>query len=281
MRTLVIVYQHLAASDLGAYGGAQPLTTFDEFASRSDVYDWVYVADRTQPVTHELKQSCGNSFREVSAIEEIPESVSELASEAADGSTLFLNLSSETSPEQLDQSFASALDAWKTATRDSDSDTPSTIIVTANLGAHIDVDTLDAHPERSVAEAAAHIPLIIQPPGQNVSRRRTKLLTSDLIVEALKVISESAASYQNFRDSEGAMQISYQSRSMLAVRTEHALLIRSRDGDDSDDDHFLSLYLKPEDFWEVLDVASQYPVVVDHFFETGELTLPQQGDDAS
>ncbi|MEW4490148.1 hypothetical protein AB1L42_18835 [Thalassoglobus sp. JC818] len=278
MRTFVIVFQHLPASELGAYGGSRSLTAFDEFTSCADVYDWVYVADRTHPLTQELNGISRASFRQANSIEEIDDNVQELASGSSSVSTLLLNLPSDTPIAEIDRAFASTLNSWKTAT---DSNEPTTVVVTANLGEHIDVDALATHPERSVTEAAAHIPLIIQQPGQDVSRRRSRLLTSDSIPSAVRAISESTGSYLNFRDEAGATQIEYQSRSMQAIRTEQALLIRSRESDESGESHFLSLYLKPEDCWEVLDVASQYPLVVEHFLETGELTLPQQGHQAS
>ena len=69
-------------------------------------------------------------------------------------------------------------------------------------------------------------------------------------------------------------QVTYGTEQWMAVRTHEWLLIKPKNS--PDDEYSEKLFRKPEDLWEILDVANQYPLVVEDFRKTGQLTFPAE-----
>ncbi|WP_145198854.1 hypothetical protein [Thalassoglobus polymorphus] len=192
-----------------------------------------------------------------------------------------LQFGSEIQPAEADGIVSKLLEVLASC------DSPTAVILTAIEGGNYqefqtenDSSSNDTSAKKTsadgftVGEIEAHVPLIVKLPQQEFSRRRMELITTSKILELVSNLLESPEAYSSWRDQLVTGQIQYASEQERAVRTEHWLLIQSREAK-ADDRDSMFLFRKPEDVWEILNVVDQYPQVIDNYIETGQLTYPE------
>ena len=113
----------------------------------------------------------------------------------------------------------------------------------------------------SIGEAVCHVPLILRGAALPAGRRSWELGSGATIVD---VISQAR---RGETPQLRAERIQYESPMASATRTSNWLFIQRTDTGlaDSSEDETVQLFRQPEDRWQSLDVAAQYPEVVDQF----------------
>ncbi|SFH87938.1 alkaline phosphatase family protein [Planctomicrobium piriforme] len=167
----------------------------------------------------------------------------------------------------LDDALASTLDEIEL---DPDSDVVIVAGVSGDAGR-----VPDERPDwlAAVSEPVVHLPLLIHIVGQEQHVRIDELVGVDdlqRLIEMLK--NEGPAAVEAWRDSLVHNELRLDSPLSKAVRTQKWLLVEKKnDPDEASAMREVRLFRKPEDVWEMLDVASQFPELIDHYLETGEL----------
>lgn len=262
MNSLVILFHSLSASSLSCYGADFRTPTFDELAARGDIFTNCY-SDAAGKLIDELVRQLPTQV----VSETNPEiDFSKAANiDTQNNKTLIIvvEVISDREAKSYDQILSMILAQAK-----SQFDSSYNLVVTALKGAGSKKDEV-ALPN----DLNAHVPLIVSVAGQTTSRRRMELLTSSNVVELIELLRAPATAYQEYRDSLTNNQITYSSGVTTATRTQHWLHLQSNETDDHGETS-QQLFRKPEDVWEILDVADQYPQVIDHFAITGQLSFP-------
>ena len=145
--------------------------------------------------------------------------------------------------------------------------------------------SLDADPEehddwvRSVCEPVVHLPLLLQHPAVPSGRLR-EFVTAESLLQLMRLClseesTDMAATIQQWQNELTDSSVQYDSPLAHAVRTENWLFIERRHPPESageiadpaqdEEEPEVRLYRKPEDVWESMDLASQYPDVLDSF----------------
>ncbi len=265
MKLLVILFEELSASALGCYGGRRQTPRIDSLAAAGDVFTMCF-AEESSPDPATLVQS--SSSVSVNHIDDLdhPDFSSNFLNDNAE--TFFIRVGAQLSGEHVDQVVGKLLDLIT-----NDRSILPTILFTARRGLIQDSEKVASR--SPVGESAAHIPLIVASPEQTQSRRRNELITTTNLRELVPALYSSFEEYSAWRDSLHRQQIEYRSDNAVATRTRDWLLIQT-DAEGDDAENCIQLYRKPEDIWEVLEVADQYPQVVEHFQETGILSFPSE-----
>ncbi len=265
MKLLVILFDELSASSLGCYGGRQQTPRIDSLAAVSDVFTMCF-AEESAPDPAMLVQS--SSSVAVDHVDHLdhPEIIEEIRDDNAE--TLFVRVSAQVPREYVDQVIGKLFDLMA-----NDLCIRPTILLTARKGFVEDSEKIAS--QSPVGEAAAHTPLIVAWPGQTHSRRRDDFITTTDLRGFIHTLYSSTEEYSAWRDSLDRQQIEYRSDTAIATRTRDWLLIQTNDKGDLAEKS-IQLYRKPEDIWEILDVADQYPQIVEHFVETGILSFPPE-----
>jgi len=265
MKLLVILFDELSASSLGCYGSRERTPRIDSLAAVGDLFTMCF-ADGSSPDPAMLVQS--SSSVSVNRADDLDHSdfIEKICEDNAE--TFFIRVSAQLAQEHVDQVVGKLLDLMT-----KDLSTLPTILFTARKGS-IGGSEKVAN-QSPVGESAAHVPMIVAWPGQTHSRRRDDLITTADFKGFIHTLSSSIEEYSAWRDSFNRQQIEYRSGDAVATRTRDWLLIQKNvEGDDVESS--IQLYRKPEDIWEILDVANQYPQVVEHFVETGILSFPPE-----
>lgn len=140
---------------------------------------------------------------------------------------------------------------------------------------------------RSISDVVAQLPLLIHLPRRDLGERCQELLQSADLLPLLTGIGRRG---EGRRESEGSVverlagqrEIVYQSASAQAIRDKDWLFIQRREppgtqqAADQRDERGAYLFRKPEDAWELLDVADQYPELLEHLKTTGRLPFHGQ-----
>ncbi|WP_437223903.1 hypothetical protein SH661x_003405 [Planctomicrobium sp. SH661] len=126
---------------------------------------------------------------------------------------------------------------------------------------------------KSVSEPVVHFPFIVHRVGDEVADNFEFL--------SLQQFSRLAASsFRNLSESFDWADTTFRSESASAVRTPSWLLVENLTGAqssavDAASDPEIQLFRKPEDFWDVNDVASQHPDLIDYYRQHGRLPVNQ------
>lgn len=296
----MLLCDHLTTSQLSCFGGGTPTLLVDRLALRADRYTGCF-ADSS----FDLLQACQQQLPEAVCLTPQSESADLKLVHAALKSSRMVLL-----PLELKQGI-STLDAWLRQLADSriSDELRCQLVLTACQG----ISTPAAAPESESStaskaprnvEQASHVPLLIAPHEQQVSRCRTQLLTTHEIPGLLALLLQQPDVYEDWRDRKSPTQIEYAVKHFRAIRSRDWLLLESQTrqsaqefpdpvcsehptgyqpaiSTESDYDPTLpvqiELYRKPEDIWEAFDVADQHPQIVESFEKTGKLP----GADAS
>ncbi len=288
MKTVTLLFEKLSAASLGCYGSGFPTPGIDEFATTSDLFTSCF-ADRSCEQLDKWMSS--KNLRRINTLDEWENLDFEhliLNNESQSQGLLF---GGEIQPAEADGIVAKVLEALASC------DSPPAVVLTAIQGGNYqnmqpenettsgetssDDTSANEPPAKkssadgyTVGEIEAHVPLIVNLPQQEFSRRRMELTTTSKLPELISSLLESPEHYSSWRDQLVTGQIRYASEHERAVRTERWLLIQSRE-DKADDPDSMFLFRKPEDVWEILNVVDQYPQVIDNYIETGQLTYPE------
>lgn len=266
MSTLLILFEHLSATEIGCYGGRPHTPHLDSLAANGDLFTACY-ADHKAPQLKQLLEE--SALQTVSSVIELrSQGLSKLRTNlVAELQVLYFqgSYSGIQADEMVEEALAQLLRTSKNDRR---------LIISSLFGEAPSETDLNFH--APLRESAAHIPLIIAIPGQTFSRRRSQLLTTAGLTKLVRAATQSTTSYHEILEEAEQVQIEYRCEGAVATRTREWLLIQNVDNNDEDLDPELVLYRKPEDLWEQLDVAEQYPQLVDHFLQTGHLTFPSQ-----
>ncbi|WP_437202649.1 hypothetical protein [Planctomicrobium sp. SH664] len=249
MPVTLISFEQLSAASLGCYGNHQQATpTFDRLAMESLTCDQYFV-DPDGPSLAEQLAQWGDGIEILS----IPGPVSVLGAGTEGTSGL------------------RSIDSWlQESIRGREGEF---LIVTAARGEDQLIE--EAHPDwlASVAEPVAHVPLLIRVPSEPWAGRESALLTTAEVLRLVSGVREGTfRSLGEWQESLRAELIEYRSRLARAVRTRSCLLIESlQSGAQMMEESEIRLFLKPEDVWDLLDVASQHPDQIDRYRATGRL----------
>ncbi len=116
----------------------------------------------------------------------------------------------------------------------------------------------------TLSDPLAHLPLIVHQTGKAHPVRDQTLLTSQQFFDF--------ASFDASSKGKSNRQIRYESPQSIAHRTFDWLLIEKRlDENRLPTEGLFALHRKPEDIWEILNVADQFPDLIQVFQETGQL----------
>ena len=248
MRVIILNFAGLSADDLGCYGSIESTPGFDALAAQADLFELFFVDESSKKL--ELTHTC--------SVAEFFESFGQLSKNADDQNSLaVIQVTAES--DQEDDKVHSYDSAIEIALKQISTDTALVV-----FGAY----------DREL-EDRLHVPLIVFLPNQSEGRRRKSLLTTSDLSKLIESLKRGTEEYEKWRDDDSEQQIEYHSKSFRNIRT-HKWLLQIDESHQIDDQPECQLFHKPEDVWNRLDVASQYPTLIDHFFETGSLTLPLQ-----
>lgn len=264
MNSLVVLFNTLSTSSIGCYGAKSRTPAFDEIAACGDIYTNCYTDERGAAILRVLE---GLPTTEVSDSDsEIDFSAVEMHVDNAP-SRLVVRVACDLDVDACDHILKKTLDQ----TRQKFS-SEFHLIVTS-LEGHSAEENPSSKSLALPGELATHVPLIVSTAGQEASRRRSELITTEQAAKVIECLSVSTEAYQQYRDSLFSGQITYQTSGATATRTKHWLQFQLHT-ENAHGETVQKLFRKPDDIWEILDVADQYPQVIEHFAATGELTFP-------
>lgn len=263
MKLLVILFDELSTSSLGCYGSRERTPCIDSLAAVGDLFTMCFAAGSAPDPAMLVQSSSSISVNHADDLDH-PDFIEKIRDDNAE--TFFIRVNAQLAKEHVDQVVGKLLDHLK-----QELSTLPAVLLTAQEGV---VEESEVIANRSpVGESAVHVPLIVAWPGQTLSRRRDDLITTADFKGFIHILKSSIEEYSAWRDSLDRQQIEYRSGDAVATRTRDWLLIQTNDESDLAESS-IQLFRKPEDIWEVLDVADQYPQVVEHFVETGILSFP-------
>jgi len=133
---------------------------------------------------------------------------------------------------------------------------------------------VDNQPEwlRSVNEAVVHLPLILYCIDQESAWRISELVSMEQTMEWLSHLTPSC--FETSPKIPAAESLTYRSELAQSWRTKDWLLIErllpASDSSKSPAESELRLYRKPDDYWEVHDLAGQFPDLIEAYRSTGQ-----------
>jgi hypothetical protein len=129
---------------------------------------------------------------------------------------------------------------------------------------------------RSVSDVVTKLPLLIHSPKMQLGERWRGMIQSDDLIRFLGTIRSTAGNQPDRLESEAVMnllsgkrQLVYESPAARAVRDDDWLFVQRRnppataDAANEGEERNAYLFRKPEDAWELLDVADQHPELVE------------------
>jgi len=132
----------------------------------------------------------------------------------------------------------------------------------------------------SVNEVVTHLPLMIYCVDQEVAWRISGLVSIEQIAVWLPHLT--ATSFKTFPEIPAAESLTYRSELAQGWRTKDWLLIErllsANDSSESPEEPELRLYRKPDDCWEVYDLAGQFPDLIESYRSRGHLGDNPDGD---
>jgi hypothetical protein len=135
------------------------------------------------------------------------------------------------------------------------------------------------HPDwlKPLSEPVVHLPLLLRTLDDSIGRTSSLIGSNDL-VELIASWLQGRCSLEEMLPGPERSEICYACASAQARRSPDWLLIQQIAGENPEDSA-VRLFRKPEDVWEVLDVASQYPDLIEEFMKKPGETAFRQGDD--
>lgn len=258
MSCLSLVFDQLPTSCLSCYGSHLVTPRIDTLAAVSDIFTMCYADASTEPWTSTIKAQKTISISEYEQINDFWRNFT------FDSTSLVIRFKFPTSSLQADHLVGGLLEIFPL-----NSPNRPAIVFTSLQGEPGNDGWAGA-----VGEQAAHVPLMVSLPGQQECRRRDELLTTTALPQLLTSLSSSEETYRMWRDELHNSQVTYGTDHWRAVRTHGWLLIQSKNS--PDDEFSEKLFRKPDDLWEILDVANQYPSIVEDYRSTGQLSFPTE-----
>lgn len=282
---IILLFENLCASDLSCLGGTQPTPIADRLAARSVLFTACFATCEVTP-----DNLVGPQFQIVDMeLSHVVHGDCELVHSLSTDTLLHITRIDDIT--QLESGLSAILAAIQR-------DCPQATLVLTALWGHRD-SSAPQDIRSVIGERAAHVPLMIARPSQQTPRRHTSLLTTQELPSLLEQLKHSTGDQPPVwlaKERGEREQVSYRSETAVAVRTRHWLLldesplridtgespVASRPSPTEQpqliaashpdvEDRRPLLFHKPEDIWEVLDVAEQYPQVIAHYQSTGQL----------
>jgi hypothetical protein len=278
-RLVIIEFDRLPASSLGCYGSfTVPTSNWDLLAAQGVVFDHCYLvpeatdSERMIPLRLSSEQELVSSFKQLRRRLKTAEAgpvwcavdseVGSVENAASAGSLLDVHFETVIQGDLLLGNIAEIL---------ADIDPGIGLVVTARGG---DARALRTrHPDwlASICEERVHVPLLVVLDGIPASRSPRLLdrsLRQRFLDEVFSISSEELNTVLTSWRSPGAEDyLLLKSELAEAIRTNDWYLVRELPPAGAGTEPELRLFAKPEDRWEQLDVAAQYPAVVDSLLE--------------
>ncbi|HWL08072.1 MAG TPA: hypothetical protein VNQ76_06705 [Planctomicrobium sp.] len=125
--------------------------------------------------------------------------------------------------------------------------------------------------QASLSEPMIHLPLLIQVIGRNHHHRVHELVeTADLVRLISQLTEQGSKAIDQWSCDLQTQEIYWKTSTLSAIRTWDWLLIKYHDANDNEEERDgpqVVLFRKPEDHWEMLDVATQHPDLVESLLE--------------
>ena len=286
----VLTIDGLPACSLGCYGEQRYSTpNFDRIAAQSWVCNFYYAnaelpAFRERPdvsVLHwkipQLEWQTVRTAAENWLDEESFESIFE-EDETGSADEVIATMRAVLSPVQVGLIEATAvalshdhaLGQWLEGMSFTEQDLLVIVGRTGNLSRQADTrpDWLAA-----VSESMVHLPLIIYQPEIGEHTRIDELLQTDDLTDLITLASEARVDVvSQWAERVTPKMIRWETPEVIAVRNQDWLIVESREGtSESDEQERVMLFRKPEDLWDVLDLAQQFPALIEDYERTGLL----------